>query len=170
MFFAMILDLCVAMNLSLPRPQLWHTLVIHRPSHRMPLLVLCYNGLLLKLSWMKKKKKSLFHKQTHDNHLRFKIQILWVLILKIPLSWILNITYWNYMSFINCIPESNQNKLFWSSLKMEHPLTFRTKLSESYTLKIRFYTSCVKSTAAFIDSEDLCDISLAKTNNIFTSI
>lgn len=167
MLFAMTLHFCIAANASLPRPRLWYTLVIHRPSHRMPLLGLRCGGLLLKLSWMRKeRKKSLSHKQKNDNCLRFKIQNLMSSNFKSPLSWVLNIMDWNCMSFINCISESSQKKILWTSLKMWACTSVQNKTLQESHFQTSFLCQLCEVNRIVYRLPDLCDISLAKADNL----
>lgn len=166
----MILHVCVAANASLPRPRLWHALVIHGPSHRMPLLGLCYDGLLLKLSWMRKEKTPLSHKQKNDNCLRFKIQNLMSSNFKSPWSWVLNIMDWNCMSFINCISESSQNKIFWTSLKMWALTSVQNKTLQELHFQTSFLCQLREVDCIIYRLTDLCGISLANTDHVFIPI
>lgn len=137
MFFAPIPYLGVATNPGLPRPQLWHTLVIHKPNHRMPLLHFCYNRLLLKLRWIKKGGK-----KEISSVINRHMMTIWGLRFKFYLSSsnflnLFNLDFKYHIlkspeSFRNYIPESNKSKLFWNcEKKCEDPQIHRTKSSGS---------------------------------------
>lgn len=73
---------------------------------------------------------------------------------------------WNCMSFINCISESSQKKVFWTSLKMWAFISVQNKTLQEAHFQTSFLSWLCELNRIVYRLPDLCDISLAKADNL----